>query len=44
MAQVLRTRMKIRLLLTTLLGSITFFALPVSAAGDAPIIEELMRK
>ena len=36
--------MKLRLLLTALLGSITFFALPVSAAGDAPIIEELMRK
>ena len=36
--------MKIRLLLAALLGSITFFALPVSAAGDTPIIEELMRK
>ena len=36
--------MKLRLLLATILGSITFFALPVSAAGDPPIIEELMRK
>ena len=45
MAQILRTRMKIKLFLATLIGSITFFTLPASAAsGDPPLIEELMRK
>ena len=36
--------MKLRLIFATILGSITLFSLPVSAAGDTPIIEELMRK
>ena len=36
--------MKLRLTLATVLGSITLLSLPVSAAGDTPIIEELMRK
>ena len=32
--------MKLRLLLATVLGRITFLALPVSAAGDPQIYEE----
>ena len=36
--------MKLRLIFATILGSVTLLSLPVSAAGDTPIIEELMRK